>query len=283
MSSESPQPPTTGHDVCGAPNALEGVCRQPATHEVEVNAPKRGHDVSRRCADCAESARGRTYVRDVRPITLDVDAAEAAAAIYEHFRYTQATHDSLGYTPVVRVEPEEEHLHVSRGGVLYIAKDSDWLPASALLEDAPGYFEVTRPTWADTSDWLDAASACVRQTITDADGREWSLPTNEIAAALRARADPSDDQDGDDGDAPAIVADGGQGPDAFLGDDAHWCDLCDRAFDSLKKLVNHTCRATPEPEVEMITREGPLGTTVLGPDPAAFQEWEEQRQEGGAR
>jgi hypothetical protein len=270
MSSESPQPLSTGRDVCGAPGALGGVCRQPATHEVEVNAPKRGHDVSRRCGDCAESARGRTYVREVRPITLDVDAEEAAAAIVEHFRYTQATRDSLGYTPVVRVEPEDERLQVARGGVLYIANDSDWRPASALLKDAPSYFEVTRPTWADTSDWLEAASACVRKTITDTDGREWSLPTNEIAAALRAHA--ADDDGDDDGDAPpAIIAGGGRGRDAFLGDDNHWCDLCAQAFDSLKELVNHPCSATPAHDVNAPSRKG-APTTVHGVDRAAFQE-----------
>jgi len=281
MSSESPQPPTNGSEVCGAPDAIEGVCRQPATHEVEVNAPKRGHDVSRRCADCAESARGRTYVRDIRPITLNVDAQAAAAAIFEHYRYTQATQDALGYTPAVRVETESERLRVARGGVLYITADRDYRPASVLLEDAPSYFEVTRPMWADTSDWLEAASVCVRETITDADGREWSLPTNEIAAALRARAESSDDEDGDA--APAIMADGGCDRDAFLSGDAHWCDICSRAFESLKELANHTCRVGLDPDVEMIYREGAAATTVLGPDLAAFEEWEEQRQEGDTR
>ena len=228
MSSESPKPPADGPDVCGAVDALEGVCRQPATHEVEVNAPKRGHDVSRRCGDCAESARGRTYVREVRPITLDVDAEKAAAAIFEHFRYTQATSDSLSYTPVVRVKHDEERLHVARGSILYIAEDSDWQPASALLDDAPSYFEVTRPAWADTNDWLDAASACVRQTITDTDDREWSLPTSEIAAALRARAESTGDDEGDA--APAVMTDGGRKSGRSRSEDPRWRDLRDQAF-----------------------------------------------------
>jgi len=105
---------------CGAPDAIEGVCRQPPTHEVEVNAPKRGHDISRRCEACAEQARGRPYVRDVRPITLDTDVESAAAAVYDHYRYTRATHAKIGYKPAVRVVPDEERLHVSRGGILYL-------------------------------------------------------------------------------------------------------------------------------------------------------------------
>jgi len=191
MSSESPQPPTTSPDVCGAPDALEGVCRQPATHEVEVNAPKRGHDVSRRCGDCAESARGRPYVRGVRPITLEADAVEAAGAIYEHFRYSRATHAKIGYTPAVRVIEEDERLHVARGSLLYLSdrsKARGWRGAHVLVKDAPDYFEATRPTWTDTSDWLDAASTCVRETIVDVDGREWSLPTDAITEALRKGA-----------------------------------------------------------------------------------------------
>ena len=173
---------------CGAPDAIEGVCRQPPTHEVEINAPKRGHDISRRCQACAERARGRPYVRDVRPITLDTNVESAAAAVYDHYRYTRATHAKIGYTPAVRVVPDEERLHVSRGGILYLderTRDNGWRGAHVLLEDPPGYFEVTRPSWADTSDWLDAASSCVRETITDADGREWSLPTDEIATTLQ--------------------------------------------------------------------------------------------------
>jgi len=173
---------------CGATDAIEGVCRQTPTHEVEINAPKRGHAVDRRCEDCAEQARNRPYVREVRPITLDTDVESAAAAVYEHYRYTRATHAKIGYTPAVRVVPDDERLHVSRGGILYLddrMRDVGWRGAHALLKDPPGYFEVTRPTWADTTDWLDAASSCVRETITDADGREWSLPTDEIAMALR--------------------------------------------------------------------------------------------------
>jgi hypothetical protein len=188
MSSESPQPPSSGRDVCGAPDALEGVCRQPATHEVEVNAPKRGHDVSRRCADCAERARGRTYVRDVRPITLETDAVEAAGAIYDHFRFTRAIHAKIGYTPAVRVDVERETLCVARGSLLYIRDGSPWRGAHVLVEDAPDYFEVTRPTCSDASDWLEAVSTYVCETIVDADGREWSLPTEAIAEALREGA-----------------------------------------------------------------------------------------------
>ncbi len=92
---------------CGAPDAIESVCRQPPTQEVEVNAPKRGHDISRRCQACAEQARGRPYVREVRPITLDTDVGSAAAAVYEHYRYTRATHAKIGYTPAVRVVPDD--------------------------------------------------------------------------------------------------------------------------------------------------------------------------------
>lgn len=185
MSTESPE---TNVQRCGASDAIEGVCRQPVTHEVEVNAPVRGHDVDRRCAECAEQARGRVYVQDVRPITLDVDAEEAAAAVYDHFRYTRATHGEIGYTPAVRVDADRERLCIARGSLLYIRDGGDWRGAHILVEDAPDYFEVTRPTWADTSDWLEAASTCVRETIVDADGHEWSLPDGEIATALREGA-----------------------------------------------------------------------------------------------
>ena len=173
---------------CGATDAVEGVCRQPATHEVEVNAPKRGHDVDRRCAECAEQARGRPYVRDVRPITLEADAVEAAGAIYDHFRYTRATHAKIGYTPAVRVDVDREQLCVARESLLYIRDGSPWRGAHVLVEDAPDYFELTRPTWNDTSDWLEAASTCVREKVVDDDGREWSLPTEAIAEALREGA-----------------------------------------------------------------------------------------------
>lgn len=185
MSTESP---TTTDQRCGASNGVEGVCCNEPTHEVEVNAPVRGHDVSRRCEECAQQARGRTYVRDVRPITLDIDAEAAAAAIYDHYKYTRATHKSLGYTPAVRLEPDEERLHVSRGGVLYIRDDSVHRGAYVLLEDPPDFYQFTRPSWNDTWDWLEAASTCVRETIVDEDGREWSLPTEEIAEALREGA-----------------------------------------------------------------------------------------------
>lgn len=188
MSSESPQPPSISRDVCGAPDAVGGVCRQPATYEVEVNAPNRGHDVDRRCAECAEQARGRPYVRDVRPVMLEADVVEAAGAIYDHFRYTCATHAKIGYTPAVRVDIDREKLCVARGSLLYIRDEGPWRGVRLLVDDAPNFFEYTRPTWNDTSDWLEAASTCVRETIVDADGREWSLPTDPIAEALREGA-----------------------------------------------------------------------------------------------
>ena len=124
-------------------------------------------------------------VSDGRPITLEVDAVEAAGAIYDHYRYTRATHAKIGYTPAVRVDVEREKLCVARGSLLYIRDDSPWSGAHILLEDAPDYFELTKPTWNDTWDWLEAASTSVRETIVDADGCEWSLPTDAIAEALR--------------------------------------------------------------------------------------------------
>jgi len=40
-------------------------------------------------------------------------------------------------------------------------------------------------------------------------------------------------------DEEQIVADGGR--EMFLAGEAHWCDLCDTPFDSLKELANHSC------------------------------------------
>lgn len=38
-----------------------------------------------------------------------------------------------------------------------------------------------------------------------------------------------------------------------------------------------------DPPVPMVKSVGPLGTTILGPDPGAYQRWENQREEGGER
>jgi hypothetical protein len=72
-----------------------------------------------------------------------------------------------------------------------------------------------------------------------------------------------------------VVTDGGVDYEAFLGDTHHLFDICNRQFDTIDELANHHC---VDAEIPMITREGPLRTTVFGPDHVAFQEWE-RRQE----
>jgi predicted RNA-binding Zn-ribbon protein involved in translation (DUF1610 family) len=55
----------------------------------------------------------------------------------------------------------------------------------------------------------------------------------------------------------------------YLREDLHFCDRCERPFDSIDELANHLC-----PPVPIISHEATLGTTVFGPEPGAYQEWE---------
>ncbi|MCU4743436.1 hypothetical protein [Natronoglomus mannanivorans] len=61
---------------------------------------------------------------------------------------------------------------------------------------------------------------------------------------------------------PKLRADGGRDQQAFLGDDEHFCDICERPFDKIDDLANHVCRPV-RADVPMIR----VGNTIIGPDP----------------
>lgn len=79
-----------------------------------------------------------------------------------------------------------------------------------------------------------------------------------------------------DHDDPDTRADGGRDPDsrgreAFLDGDAHWCDICSRPFDTFPELANHDCRPRTDDGVPIHVHNGGGSTSVLGPDPDAFE------------
>lgn len=79
-----------------------------------------------------------------------------------------------------------------------------------------------------------------------------------------------------DHDDPDTRPDGGHDPDsrgreAFLDGDAHWCDICSRPFDTFPELANHDCRPQTDDGVPIHVHNGGGSTSVLGPDPDAFE------------
>jgi len=79
----------------------------------------------------------------------------------------------------------------------------------------------------------------------------------------------------------------GDGREAFLRGDAHYCDICSRPFDSTDELANHDCQpvrtdggAAVGPPLPVVKR-GSIGVTVLGPDPDQYERWEQSRSDGG--
>jgi hypothetical protein len=98
------------------------------------------------------------------------------------------------------------------------------------------------------------------------------------------------------GDAAAGDADESTGGGiAYLGStevDQHYCDICERVCQTLDELATHECRTQlalpgdaddpdPHPRRPMITAGNGLVMSVRGPDPDAYQAWEQARDDGG--